>query len=249
MYSYVNNNPLTMTDPTGMNGGCDYTSATAEDCATAAANCQATGQPWDCFIDGTEGCNPDSIAFNDNCSGGGGFDVTIEIDLPPSSPPPAVPPGPSSANVPPGPIWPEGGPQIPPGLAGIFLPANCAFNPTCGGIPGQRFGPGVIVGAGGTLVCEIAEPCGVIEDVGLVVGVVATAAAVIHQFSKKRDIKQANDAWKEVQKICAAVGKQLDDNHREQWHDAITGQGLGFGDLVSIGVQMFCPEAASTKPN
>ena len=119
MYSYVNNNPLTMTDPTGMSG-CDGTSATAEDCAAAAASCLFADQPWDCFANDSM-CGLNSLVIS-YCSsdGGGSFDVTIEIDLPPSSPPPAIPPGPGSANVPPGPIWPEGGPQIPPGLAGIW---------------------------------------------------------------------------------------------------------------------------------
>ena len=59
--------------------------------------------------------------------------------------------------------------------------AGCEFG-ACGGIPGENFGPAVAVG--GTVVCQIVEPCGAIEDGILVGAVILTGAAAIWEMSK-----------------------------------------------------------------
>jgi hypothetical protein len=50
----------------------------------------------------------------------------------------------------------------------------------------------------GTLACEIAEPCGLIEDVALLAGLAASGAAVIHYFGKA----QSNE-WTDMAKQFA----------------------------------------------
>lgn len=103
---------------------------------------------------------------------------------------------------------------------------------------------------GRTATCVTLEPCGAVEGTGavgaaLIFGATVATVVTYRYFAKKRDTKQANDAWREIQRRCASKGKQLNDDHREQWHEAITGQGLDYNDLIQIGVEMFCPGAAS----
>jgi len=62
-------------------------------------------------------------------------------------------------------------------------------------------------------------------------------------LAKKPDTRQADAAWKRIQQICSQRGVQLDDNHRDRWHDKeVTKKGLkGFEELVKAGVDAFCP--------
>ena len=55
---------------------------------------------------------------------------------------------------------------------------GCDFAP-CYPI-GNAFGPGLVLAGGGTLICEIAEPCGVIEDAVLLTSLLLTGAATLH---------------------------------------------------------------------
>ena len=71
------------------------------------------------------------------------------------------------------------------GIQGALgLPSGgCEFG-VCGGIPGESFGPGLVLAGGGSLLCQIAEPCGVIEDTVLVIGTLATVGTVAWEMSK-----------------------------------------------------------------
>jgi RHS repeat-associated protein len=113
-YAYVRNNPLTLTDPSGMDPCDDF-------------GCDGGGFP----------CDPDF-----GCDGAGPPVECRECDRqPPMSVPPGggsapnAPVGDPDPNGPfSGPIWQEGGPQIAPNLASLILPIDpgCEFG-ACGG--------------------------------------------------------------------------------------------------------------------
>jgi RHS repeat-associated protein len=104
-----------------------------------------------------------------------------------------------------------------------------------------------LAGVAGVAVCAVAEPCGA-DALGFVVTFTAVSGIIdaYHYLAQKRDTRAANAAWKEIQKICADQGVILDDDHREQWHEALhqgDGDDSSFGELVERGVEMFCPGA------
>lgn len=73
------------------------------------------------------------------------------------------------------------GPNI---AAALGLPdESCDFG-ACGGIPSDNFGPGLVTAGAGTVICQIAEPCGAIEDGLFVGGLVLTGAAAIWEMSQ-----------------------------------------------------------------
>ena len=255
MYSYVLNNPLNATDPTGLD--CVYINrqsgtidSTATQDPTVINNCAESPYDATFYIDGniadiTGGpfsFNVEYCPYSQFYTGGTGGVTTncspndnqyrwTEIGI---SPPPPCQGNASSSN--------------PCGSRGSSSGGTSGSGSGSGGGGG---GPAVAAAGTATAVCEIGEPCGAVENTGLIILGVVDAVLAIHNqfFGKKRDTKQADDAWSEVQKICGAVGVQLSDSHREQWHEAVReeggGQGLAFGDLVTLGLHMFCPQAAS----
>ena len=218
-YTYVRNNPANMTDPNRL-------------------------------------C---SDFEDDSCEGG----FSISLDLNDSSwesrngPQPATY-SPPNAGHDPNPFDGEtngilNGLQVPTlNLPGLILPGDsgCDFG-TCG-TGGSRF-IGLDDAAELGLCAAQPEICG---------GVIATTvtAYLLHRYgidaaaahalrpifqSKRHSTAQADAAWREIQRICGRVGVQLNDHHRDIWHDQeVTKQGLGgFEALVHAGVARFCPQA------
>jgi hypothetical protein len=54
--------------------------------------------------------------------------------------------------------------------------------------------------------------------------------------AKKPDLKQFDDACKT---ISSQIGRQLSKDEKRSLHDAITGQGFGFHEIVNEGICMF----------
>jgi RHS repeat-associated protein len=68
---------------------------------------------------------------------------------------------------------------LPPGIASAPC-ANAEF-----GCPTNSFGPGgIAVGAGGTVLCQILEPCGVVEDIIFGGEIIAAGGALVYEFAK-----------------------------------------------------------------
>jgi RHS repeat-associated protein len=63
-------------------------------------------------------------------------------------------------------------------LLGLSPGTQCDFGVVCNPIGSGFVGPGAVVG--GTIICQIAEPCGAVEDAALLVGLLVTAALVLH---------------------------------------------------------------------
>lgn len=229
MYSYVVNNPLTFADPTGMECVWDNGSYDSEnDRQTGSvSSCQNAGGTW--IELGQNGnwsgqANSDLQNLASGIQNGSIGSVTVTTADGSQYTTDYNSSGQTSRT-----ITPSG--------AIIYGYGTSSSTPANAGLPL------VALGEGG---CAVLEPCGAGEVAfgGLFLGTVL-AIDTYRYFSKKPDIKTADDAWRKIQKICAAAGKQLDDDHREQWHEAIYGQGLGFGDLVNRGVEMFCPGAVA----
>jgi len=105
------------------------------------------------------------------------------------------PPGHSGAGQNSG-VWseqlPNGVTLKPPSLTSIILPVDtgCDFG-ACVPI-GDPFGPGLVLAGIGTTICQIAEPCGVIEDLVFAGAVIIGAADIIHEMAKGGDQNQAD---------------------------------------------------------
>jgi hypothetical protein len=223
-YAYALNNPLALTDPTGMDegGGCLI-----------------------CWL------------FPP-------FGILEQIFGGPPSPPnaPPAPPGGYGAGIDAYGTWDE---QVPTGVQA--LPSTFPGSGT-GGLPGianAGFGdeiPGAIGTAGTT--CLFVPVCGEVEGTVIVGGAIILATgAIIHEGVKdgiikipqiyqsqgNRPMDVANDAWREIQRICRSRGVILGRDQRRQWHDKnVTGRNLGgFGELVQAGVEAFCPATANWK--
>ena len=78
--------------------------------------------------------------------------------------------------------------------------------------------------------------------VGLIAGAIAGAAVgtgiglAANAMYKKRDIKQYEDAVKDVEK---KLGRKLKENEWDLFHDHITGQGYDYHDIVEEGFHLF----------
>lgn len=76
---------------------------------------------------------------------------------------------------------------------------------------GSNFGPGIVLAGGGTLLCQIAEPCGIIEDVALVAGVVVSGGALVwmsqHGRGRVSDTGIENEARQRFPRLdmCSAL--------------------------------------------
>lgn len=108
----------------------------------------------------------------------------------------------------------------------VFVP-SCEFR-ACGTIPGSNFGPRIVLAGGGTLICQIAEPCGIIEDVALVAGVVVTGATTDYMASRAKNGRANRQFGEAARRIGARCGRQLTKDE-ERLHDEITKQGFGLG--------------------
>ena len=156
-YAYVRNSPLTLTDPNGMDyqvcvgGSYGYGDSSAPgDCWQEGGSsvtdldlelgpCMfAVGNNTSGDIDGTgcegyEGAVVGLYTYEGDGSGGGGGGGSDGGNGGGGG---GGNGGSGNGENPNGggPInyWPEGGPKINPGLAGLILPANCAQDPTCG---------------------------------------------------------------------------------------------------------------------
>ena len=69
-----------------------------------------------------------------------------------------------------------------PGL-GSPIPSNPGSQCESGSC-GNNLTP-VLAGVGGTIACQILEPCGIVEDVALVVVGIGSLAYLVHQFANK----------------------------------------------------------------
>jgi len=151
MYSYVMNNPLMLTDPTGM------------------FNLGSDGSDCDPFF----GCGGFGIDLFD-LGIGNGNDRQPPIYSPP---PPTTDPNPSAGDPDPdgpfsGPIWQEGGPQIPTGnlaeLLGVPDPPILVFdnNDAGGGVAAPTFGERMVCAANTADQYSIAGALGTTEKTG-----------------------------------------------------------------------------------
>ena len=76
-----------------------------------------------------------------------------------------------------------------------------------------------------------------------------TLPSIPHIHFSRRATEQYNAAWARIVAICASRGVQLNDGHRDRWHDKkVTGKGLkSFADLVKAGVDAFCPATGGSE--
>ena len=100
---------------------------------------------------------------------------------------------------------------------------------------------GVLTAEG--LVAAICAGSGICEAVvaGAIVGAaIGYTAAKVQQIyqAQKRDIRQFDDAVKEIQRRC---GRPLSKDEQRQLHDEIHDMGLGYQGIVQWGVDKFCP--------
>ncbi|HXX18646.1 MAG TPA: RHS repeat-associated core domain-containing protein [Candidatus Acidoferrum sp.] len=238
MYSYVVNNPVSFTDPTGKECVWDDGSFDAEDdpLTGSISACQKAGGTWIELGQNGNWSSQANASLQDLASSiqnGGVSSVTVTTADGSQYTTQYNNVGQvTQTNTPNGTT-----------LYSYSTPGSHSSSSSAG------VGLGLIgVGEG---VCIVAEPCGAVEGTGIVIfgGIFLTTSAAIDAgrsyFGKKRDTRQADDAWNEVKRKCASVGVELDNGHREQWHEEIHGQGLDYDGLVREGVQMFCPEAAS----
>jgi hypothetical protein len=112
----------------------------------------------------------------------------------------------------------------------------CLFVPVCGEVEGTVIVGGAIILATGAIIHE-----------GVKDGIIKIPQ--IYQSQGNRPMDVANDAWREIQRICRSRGVILGRDQRRQWHDKnVTGRNLGgFGELVQAGVEAFCPATANWK--
>lgn len=161
-YSYVGNNPLSFTDRLGLQRVCTLMSGNGDEanfCINIGPSTNVDGQSFD-----------DNFGAGSGGGGGGIGDIIGGIL--------------GHGSVPGTCFLPGACPSIPvpnitiPGLPGL-PPPGCDFGPC-----GNNFaGPGGAVA--GTIVCQILEPCGAVEDV--VVGVIGVASLIylIHEFADR----------------------------------------------------------------
>ena len=104
---------------------------------------------------------------------------------------------------------PNGFPRNPWGTWGAIIPsANCGDLGPCPTI-GNGFQAAAAT-IGGTIICEIAEPCGAIEDILLVGGLIVEGGAIIYQMGKR----QSNEWSDEAKRVapnnpCGWLAEQL----------------------------------------
>ena len=224
-YAYVANNPLSNTDPLGLDDGQPpYIPWGTPFCG---------GDPIICALGGLEPCILAGLCSPGGSSGGSSGGGGSQPGQPPSTPPSTPPSKPvnfpnETLGIPNGMNVNFGGP-----LGAILPSAICGDMGPC-----STFGSGFQATAAGpilgTVLCQFLEPCGAIEDIAF--GVAVIGAAI--QMSKKADVEEAEAARRRVAQIC---GKPID---RRQFHDLVTGQGLDFQGMVKEGVSWFCPEKA-----
>jgi RHS repeat-associated protein len=202
-YGYLANNPLNSTDPLGLYCAIDTdTGETLNGCTQGAAGYGWGAGEWDVgwqggwskyafpiFLTGLW-----DVLGNIGSGGGGGGGY---------NPPPSGGGGGGGgiANFPNGESLgiPNGLPTNPWGTLGAVIPnGNCADLGPCVPI-GNGIGPGWVLGG---VICEILEPCGIFEDIGVGLAVIGTA----YQLSKTRaDNADCAKEWEDAYRICTEL--------------------------------------------
>src|SRR5439155_3346457 len=175
-YAYVGNRPLNSIDPLGL----DEISPLLPGDGFGGGGGGGCDPFFDLFCGGFDPCDFDPLCglpIGDPGGGGGGFGGGGGV--------------PSGSPQRHGGVWPDNetlglprGLNIRPlGLGDLFgLAPNlgCGDFVQCGSLGpfGNSFIPALAGAAGGTIVCQIAEPCGILEDIALLV--LGTAATIVY---------------------------------------------------------------------
>jgi RHS repeat-associated protein len=194
-YNYVSNNPLNAVDPAGTEPcivGFFY-----EDCGSSGGGGGYDGNgycpPWN------EWCGDPPPPC---CGGGGGGGGEPE---PPQSGQPIHFPN-ETLGIP------DYLPRVQWGIWGSIIPnANCGDFGPCPTI-GNGFGDAAAIAiGGGTIICQIAEPCGAIEDTLLLGGLIVESGAVIYLMGKKQTNEKVEEAKAARPKDpCGWLAQQLE---------------------------------------
>ena len=95
----------------------------------------------------------------------------------------------------------------------------------------------------GTIVCQLAEPCGLVEDLaaGLALITIGTVKLIDNlHFAKGGSNTKQNAAFVEaVRRIEAALGRKLTPDEIDRLHREISKQGYTLDEIVGIGLGMF----------
>jgi RHS repeat-associated protein len=199
-YAYVLNNPLAMTDPTGMDGAV-----------------YACGDLVSCIIEAIFSAI---------------FDIFQFLFSPPPPPQAApAPPGGYGGGIDPYGTWDE---KLPKGVQ-VF--------------PSRFPGHGASHGIGSNIIPCLDTPsplCAKAPEIGwevlVALGTAAAALAAVKApfqvSANQRENATAAAAAREIGRRC---GRILSKDEKQRLHRMISGQGLGFHEIVEIGVGEFCP--------
>ena len=231
-YAYVGNNPTSATDPTGLfridpSDPCNDPFYEGGSCAGGIGDpfpSQGTGGGGVIFL-------PEPVPEPGGGGDGGGGRGSIG----------GSPGGTSGGHFPTntGPLSGDFGPTFPLSPWQLWGPGSglpCEFGP-CNGFPtgdnGFVSAEAVAVLAGEGLEDIVCPECALV-----VFGAEAAYAGYKIYQARKRDIKQFDDAVREIGRRC---GRPLTPDEQRQLHDSIHGFGLDYNGIVQEGVNMFCP--------
>ena len=178
-YSYVGNHPLSSIDPSGLDGQSSIPG-----------------------VGGLGGCLGAAASEGANIGADLGCAYTIFTDIASFFQRPhfagTTKPRPNAQP------WDEYHIHYGPNIAGALgLPSNgCEFG-ACGGGVGS-FQQGVAGAIGGTIVCQIAEPCGAIEDTALIVGTLIVGGLDIYNYYRGRTNVADTGITSEAQQLVSS---------------------------------------------